>query len=115
MDDFPDLKIPASAWEKTSDKNKLEALYLLLHGADWAQTRTIAKNPDLYHETNPLLGQHPSVGKVNNYFLATGLAHALLADKLPPNLAKLFQYGTIGLETGVAGKNRFKLGIGMSF
>lgn len=109
------LNVPASAWEKTSDKNKLEALYLLLHGADWAQTRTIAKNPGQLHETNPLLGLHPSSGMVNNYFALTGLGHILLADKLPPDLAKVFQYGSAGLEAGVIGRNKFKFGIGMTF
>jgi hypothetical protein len=109
------LNLPASMWEKTSDKNKLEALYLLLDGMDWAQTRTIAKNPQQYHETNPILGKHPSVGFVNNYFGAMALGHALLADKLPPDLAKLFQYGTIGFEAAEVGRNKFKFGIGMSF
>jgi len=89
--------------------------YLALHGMDWAQTRTIAKNPQQWSETNRILGEHPSVGKVNNYFLATGLAHALASQYLPPDLAKWLQYGTIGLEAGVTGRNKFKLGIGMTF
>jgi hypothetical protein len=33
--------------------------------ADWGQTRTIAKKPHLVHEKNPILGRHPSVGRVN--------------------------------------------------
>lgn len=89
--------------------------YLALHGMDWAQTRTIAKSPHQFHETNPFLGEHPSVGKVNNYFLSTGLMHALLANQLPPELAKIFQYGSMGFEAGFVGKNKFKLGIGMTF
>jgi len=86
-----------------------------LLGADWAQTRTIAKNPYQWHETNPILGQHPSVGNVNNYFAAAMLGHTLLANLLPPEYRKLLQYGTIGLEAPVVGKNKFKLGIGMTF
>src|SRR6185295_8693501 len=116
---MPDIDIPsifpASMWERSSDKNKLEALYLMLDGVDWAQTRRIAKNPQQFHETNPILGRHPSVGLVNNYFAAAALGHALLADKLPPDLAKIFQYGTIGFEAAEVGRNKFKFGIGMSF
>lgn len=100
-------------WTK-EDINR-ELAYYLLHGADWAQTRTIAKNPDRYYEINPILGEHPSTGRVNNYFAATGLGHALLANTLPPEWRKWLQYGSIGVEAAMAGRNKFKVGIGMTF
>lgn len=117
MDDLP-LGILSSAFKDQSWSNddiKRQLTYGLLHGADWAQTRTIAKNPTQYHETNPLLGEHPSVGRVNNYFLTTLLGHALIANYLSPEYRKLFQNATIGLEAGVAGRNKFNVGIGMTF
>ena len=97
------------------EKNK-ELLYLLLHGLDWAQTRTIAKNPNKYSEINPILGRHPSTGRVNNYFLATGLGHLGLNDMLNyPQYRKWFQNSTIGLEALITPRNKFKFGIGATF
>lgn len=120
MDDATLMQyLPPSTWEKSewSKEDKARQLtYLMLHGADWAQTRTIAKaSPEDLSEKNPILGDRPSVGRVNNYFLATGLGHLLLMNALPPEWRKWAQYGTIGLEAGAAGRNKFKLGIGMTF
>jgi hypothetical protein len=103
----------SSAWTPADTARQIAGLGLL--GADWAQTRTIAKNPSTMGETNPILGAHPSVGKVNNYFAANMIGNALLARTLPPGLREALQYGTIGLEAGAAGRNKFKLGIGMTF
>jgi hypothetical protein len=109
-------------WSDADTYRELASLGLL--GADWAQTRTISKhpldmNPDGTYawkaETNPLLGSHPSIGEVNNYFAASMLAHALIASQLPPEIRKWFQYGTIGLEAPVVGRNKFNFGIGMTF
>ena len=99
-----------------NESDKRERLYLALHGLDWAQTRQIAKSPhETVSETNPILGRHPSVGRVNNYFLATGLGHYGLSKILPPDLAKLFQYGTIGLEAATTGRNKLKYNLGLPF
>jgi len=48
---------------------KREVLYLTLHTIDWAQTRTIARHPEMYRETNVFLGEHPSTGRVDRYFV----------------------------------------------
>lgn len=107
-------------WSGADTARELASLGLL--GADWAQTRTIAKNPydsgrlaQPWHETNPILGEHPSSGHVNNYFALSMLAHAMIASQLPPEIRKWFQYGTIGLEAPVVGRNKLKFGIGMTF
>lgn len=102
-----------SNWSNVDTIMELASLGLL--GADWAQTRTIAKNPEQYGEINKILGEHPSTGRVNNYFAASMLGHALIASQLPPEIRKWFQYGTIGLEAPVVGRNHFKFGIGMTF
>lgn len=100
-------------WSGADTARELASLGLL--GADWAQTRTIAKNPVQYGEINKILGEHPSVGSVNNYFALSMLAHAMIASQLPPEIRKWFQYGTIGLEAPVVGRNKLKFGIGMTF
>lgn len=62
---------------------------------DWGQTRTIAMNPDQWRERNPLLGEHPSVGRVNNYFIARLILAPVLAHYLP-------EYRTIILSLWLA-------------
>ena len=57
--------------EAPSTEQKVAAAVLLT--ADWLQTRYIARHPDRYYEFNPLLGKHPSIGAVNNHYLAVGL------------------------------------------
>lgn len=44
-----------------------------LLAADWLQTRYIARHPDQFFEHNPLLGRHPSIGRVNTHFLGAFL------------------------------------------
>lgn len=46
----------------------LTALALILLGVDWLQTLQIARNPYRWGEMNALLGEHPSVSRVNVYF-----------------------------------------------
>src|SRR3990167_90446 len=83
----------------SSDDTNRQLGYLLLHGLDWGQTKSIARNPNKYYETNPILGKHPSAGDVDRYFALTGLGHVglslLLSD---PKWRKRFQNVTIGLE-----------------
>jgi len=49
--------------------------------ADMLTTLDIAKHPNLVEE-NPLMGQHPSDGKVLGYFAATGVLHYLVTREL---------------------------------
>lgn len=102
-----------SGWSSEDIARQAAALGLL--GADWAQTRTIAKNPHQFNETNPILGEHPSTQKVNNYFAASMIGHTLLMNALPPEWRKWAQYGTIGLEAPTVRKNKIQFGIGMTF
>jgi len=109
----PSVSAAPSDWTASDTKRQLIASGLL--GADWAQTRTIAKNPHQYYETNKILGRHPSVGLVNNYFATSMLTNILLANSLPPEYRKLLHYGTIGLEAFEVGRNKLRFGIGMTF
>ena len=49
---------------------------------DWAQTRYISTHPDTYQELNPLLGSHPSIGRVNTHFAGAMLADWAIGDWL---------------------------------
>lgn len=35
---------------------------------DWRQTLVIARNPEKWHEVNPILGEHPSPARVHCWF-----------------------------------------------
>ena len=100
------------AWD-TTDK-ALGAAALTLWAVDWGQTRYIAKNPDRFYEYNQLLGEHPSVARVNNYFIGVGIAGYLLADYLSSDNRKLFLGTFAVIELGVTSHNRY-LGIKVAF
>lgn len=63
------MMTPSTKAEMTNDESLLTATTAAV-AIDWLQTRQIAKNPDRWYETNPLLGRHPSVGRVNSHFLS---------------------------------------------
>ena len=48
---------------------------------DWQQTRQIALHPERWGEMNPILGKHPTTGKVDTYFtiVLVGMWIAVLA------------------------------------
>ena len=107
------ISAPCFADDWTSADTKREAVYLTLHSMDWMQTRYIAKNPS-FHEQNDLVGRNPSIGKVNNYFVATALLHVGVAYLLPTEYRKAFQYITIGMEIGAVAHN-YQIGIKLDF
>jgi hypothetical protein len=49
-------------------KYGLVALAMLMLVVDWLQTLYIARHPELFRETNVILGEHPSVRAVCAYF-----------------------------------------------
>ncbi|MFA6204467.1 MAG: hypothetical protein WC710_14915 [Gallionella sp.] len=91
-----------------------EAAYLTVHTLDWAQTHTIAANPDKFFEHNPALGEHPDSAQINTYFALTALVHYGIARKLPSGWRTGFQGVTFAIETISVVRN-FSLGIGGSF
>lgn len=108
------LSFGAFADEWTAADREREAVYLIVDAMDWAQTRTIAKNPDTYFEHNGMLGQHPTVNQVNKFFAIGMLAHIGVAYALPREFREDFQYITIGLEVFTVFKNR-KIGLSIEF
>jgi hypothetical protein len=53
--------------------------------ADWSQTLQLADNPRRWGELNPLLGRHPSEGRVNTLLSLAVISNggALLLPKTP--------------------------------
>lgn len=70
-------------WKWNGQDYILQCFATGLNIIDWGQTRTISLNPNLYHETNPYLGLHPSVQQVNEYFIKQILGDILFTAFLP--------------------------------
>jgi len=109
---FPSLCQAADPWETTDYALAGAAVAAL--AVDWGQTRHIAKNPQRFAETNPILGPSPSVGKVDAYFVGAMVGTVALAHVLPGDWRQLFLGGVLALELSVVNQNR-SLGIKMAF
>jgi hypothetical protein len=91
-----------------------ELAYTALHLVDWGQTLNIARNPDRFHERNPILGRHPSPGQVNRYMAASLAAHWLIARALKPKARKIFQGVTLVIKSGFVAGN-YSVGLRVDF
>ena len=109
---LPGRSLAGEPWDGT-DK-ALGAAALTLWAVDFGQTRYIAKNPDRFYENNPLLGKHPSVSRVNNYFVGVGIAGYLFANYLSSDNRKMFLATFSVVELGVTRHNRY-VGIKVDF
>ncbi len=106
------LTCKADDWSKADTVRQTVVLTTL--AVDMMQTLDIKNHPGL-HETNPILGRHPSDHKVVTYFLVSAAAHTVLVQKLPAGWPRQSaQYGLIALELVVIAKNK-KLGINIKF
>lgn len=90
----------AHAGDWTSTDSALLGTAITGLAADWAQTRYIATEHG-YHETNPLLGSHPSVGRVNTYFAGSIAGTVGLALWMPRKPRTLFLGSMVALEIGL--------------
>ena len=112
----------------------LEMAYQITLCADWLQTLRISgqssdkktwklrpgNDPNILtydvpvSETNPILGHFPSRRKVNNYFLASSLSHAMITWLLPAEIRPYWQSVGIVVEAGFVAHN-YSLGIQVKF
>lgn len=93
------------------------ALWLLMNlsiAADWGQTRYIAKHPDQYHEMNPILGDHPSTGDVNRYFIGSLALNNAVYFVLPDDWKPYYAGGVAAVQFGFVAHNH-SIGIKISF
>lgn len=106
---------PATAADEWSEPQLEKAAALAtLTAADWAQTRNIARHPVRWHETNPLLGEHPSVGAVDRHFALSAMLGAAALHALPSRYRDMALNAGLVIEaTCVA--NNLRLGIGIKF
>lgn len=98
----------------TTTDTMLEGTWIVLHVLDWKQTLVIARNPHKFHELNPIIGKHPSIGKVNSYMLLSALVHPIISYHLPQPYRSYWQYLTISATGGLVIHN-FNIGIKVRF
>jgi len=108
---FP-LSVMADDW--TREDTARELTYLALHVVDWGQTRNISKNPDRFYEINPILGEHPSIKRVDSYMTFSILVHVGVAYILPREWRTAFQYASLGEKVGFVIHNN-RIGIRIDF
>ena len=81
---------------------------------DWATTRDLSRRyNEGYYENNPILGKHPSTGRVDLYFISAGLLGYTIADNLDQNRTTFLQMWT---TVGIFYTNRnLNIGLKMKF
>lgn len=89
----------ADPW--TTEQKVLQVAYTALHFADTLQTLQIARQPEKYWERNPLLGKHPSEGKVYGYMAASYAAELLVAHYLASKYRTWFLGGATAFKAGL--------------
>lgn len=68
--------------------------------ADWGQTRYIANHPQQYHEAfNSILGEHPSIKRVDAWFLGSLAVSNGIMTALPKKYRPYYAGGVASKET----------------
>lgn len=99
-------------WDRTDYALGATAIAGLV--VDWGQTRYIAKHPDTHFEKNRILGEHPSVGRVDAYFAGTIAGTLAFANWLSPTNRKILLGTVTAVELVVTNRNR-SLGVKIAF
>ena|SRR5258706_13980558 len=108
---FPSICF-AGDWSKEDTYRQTTFTGLMI--LDWAQTRTIAKNPDRFQELNKIEGQHPTLAKINTYHSVGIIGHAAVSYILPRSYRETWQYVWIGIEVEAV-RHNYRMGIRMDF
>ena len=94
-----------------------EYVFIAASMADMLTTLDIKHHPNQY-ETNFLIGPHPNDATIVGYFvgveaLHAGVTYMLVNGDAPKWVVKVWEYSTIGIETGAAVHN-WRMGLRFS-
>ena len=98
------------SWSNTDSVR--EITYIGFHVTEWLQTRQGTSMG--MKELNPILGEHPSVGKIDTIVGLSLMGHILISGLLPKPYRATFQYVTIGIESGTVIHN-YNAGVRIEF
>lgn len=73
---------------------------------DHVQTLYIADHPAAYYETNPIIGRHPSRGRVNRWFIASHVVNTGIVLALPKKWGWGYAVAVTVFETGYVMRNK---------
>lgn len=95
-----------------------EYAFFVAEAADCWTTLDIKNHADM-EEANPILGKHPSDGRIIGMCVGAGLLHSAITYELidggaPRGLIKAWEYVTIAVESGFAAHN-YSLGLRFRF
>jgi hypothetical protein len=94
------------------------ALWFLMNAslvADWGQTRYIASHPQQYREAvNPILGEHPSIHRVDAWFLGSLAVNNGIMLALPKKYRPYYAGTVTAVETYFVVSNN-RIGIKIDF
>jgi hypothetical protein len=101
-----------------STQPALEFVFDAALAADMLTTADIKNHPPLV-ETNPILGQHPSDGKIAAYGAGVALLHAaityeMVSNDVPKPLVTAWELIGIAVEAGYTARN-YRLGLRVKF
>ena len=105
--------VQAFADEWVKEDTEREAVYAALLIADWRQTQDIARHANI-EESNEILGEHPTNGRINRYFVVANTLQLSIAYALPAAWRKAWQYSGIGFEFAMVRHNKL-IGLSMRF
>jgi hypothetical protein len=92
----------AVSWNSTH--TALAGAFVVTLLVDAAQTRELARHGwTNFRESNPLLGDRPSVGRVNSYTLMAGLGVLGAAAALPPRVRPWLLGAAIAVQAFTVG------------
>ena len=80
---------------------------------DWAQTNSIATDENHY-ETNPILGEYPSTGDVNRYFITSLVLMNTVGYLLPEKYSDYFYITVATMRTATILRN-YQIGVRIRF
>jgi hypothetical protein len=93
---------PFQEWSKADTYRQIG--WSAIHAVDWQQTREIAVN-DAFIEKNSIMGDYPTVQKVDIYFGVTLVMHTLISGFIAPEYRSFWQYGSVVAGTVNVGRN----------
>ena len=98
----------------TKDQILLQGVSTTLNIIDWGQTLDIADNHDKYYEINPIIGKHPSRGRVNTYFTLATLIKIGITHILPSKWRKWWLGANI-MISGYLVNHNYQIGLRMGW
>lgn len=85
-----------------------------LKAIDYGQTLDIASKPEEYDEINPMIGEHPSRGRVTSYFIGSTIVHTLISHVLPTKYRTTWLLSSIVVSAYLVNHN-YSIGLRVNF